>query len=102
MLLIKVQLLNVPDLAAASAASVKYQYASPPVVVPPASGGYGLRAMAERAESVGGSLVAANAPDGGVMVRLAVPLALGMGAEGRAQGEAAPAEAEPRVPAAVD
>jgi len=38
------QLLSVPDLAAASSAAVKYQYASPPVVVPPASGGYGLRA----------------------------------------------------------
>jgi hypothetical protein len=38
------QLLNVPDLAAASAASVKYQYATPPTVVPPSSGGYGLRA----------------------------------------------------------
>jgi signal transduction histidine kinase len=46
--------------------------------VPSDRGGYGLRSMAERAASVNGSLSWSDAPSGGAIVRLSLPLAYGV------------------------
>ncbi len=43
-------------------------------VAPASTGGRGLRHMAQRAETLGGTLTVANAPGGGVLVRLRIPL----------------------------
>lgn len=41
------QALNVPDLATASAASVKYAYGTTTTIAPPSAGGYGVRAWSD-------------------------------------------------------
>lgn len=41
---------------------------------PSGTGGRGLRHMAQRAQTLGGTLAVENAPDGGVLVRLRLPL----------------------------
>lgn len=44
-------------------------------VDPPATVGYGLTSMRQRADELGGTFVVTHGPDGGTTVEVAVPLA---------------------------
>ncbi len=77
-------LTNVSKHAAAHSAHVRFTYADARLVITvsndgpatgsPATGGFGLMGMRERAHSIGGELCAGPRPEGGFEVTTALPL----------------------------